>query len=163
MQGIATGHVMPLSFSYMLLLVALFAGLGAGWMLRAALWQPPQSHTQPIVKDVRLVGLELHRLQSELQKAQRIIAGFKGARPAFLSTDPNDPADDFVVIRGIGDLEQLMLHNLGVRSFAHLAMLNHKDVAYVASRMEMDPRRIDVEMWVEQAQTLAQLKGDALD
>jgi predicted flap endonuclease-1-like 5' DNA nuclease len=162
---------MPLAFSSILLIVALSAGLGAGWMLRKALQSTPQAQaaeqTELVSEDLSEEPsedtlLEMNRLQGELQQAQRIIAGLKGARPAFLSTDPNDPVDDFVVIRGIGDLEQLMLHNLGVRSFAQLAMLNQDDVAYVASRMELDPGRIDKEMWVEQAQTLAQLKGQSL-
>jgi predicted flap endonuclease-1-like 5' DNA nuclease len=153
---------MPLAFSSVLLLIALAAGLGAGWMLRAVTRAPVQRQTQALFEDADLVGLELNRLQGELHSAQRIIAGLKGARPAFLSTNPNDPVDNFQVIRGVGELEQLMLHNLGVRSFAQLAMLNHDDVAYVASRMELDPGRIDEEMWVEQARTLAQLKGQAL-
>lgn len=153
---------MPFALSSLLLLIALSAGLGAGWMLRAARGGASQPKAQVVFAESGLMQVEVHRLQSELQQAQRIIAGLKGARPAFLSTDPQDPADDFVVIHGIGDLEQLMLHNLGVRSFAQLAHLNADDVAYVASRMELDPGRIDAERWVQQAQTLAQLKGQLL-
>lgn len=153
---------MPLAFSTVMLLVALSAGLGAGWMLRATLRQQAQRQPQAVSGDADLVGLELQRVQHELHQAQRVIAGLKSARPAFLSTNPSDPADNFAVIRGVGELEQLMLHNLGVRSFAQLAMLNHDDVAYVASRMELDPGRIDQEQWVEQARTLAQLRGQRL-
>lgn len=154
---------MSVALSTLLMFVALAAGLGAGWMLRAVRQRDQPRQTQAIYEDVGLVGLELYRLQDQLHQAQRIIAGLKGARPAFLSTNPNDPADDFSAIRGIGDLEQLMLHNLGVRSFAQLARLNDQDVAYVASRMEIPPGRIDAEHWVDQARTLAILRGQALD
>lgn len=154
---------MSLALSTLLMFVALAAGLSAGWMLRTVRLRDQPRQTQAIFEDVGLVGLELYRLQGELQQAQRIIAGLKGARPAFLSTNPNDPVDDFTVVRGIGDLEQLMLHNLGVRSYAQLARLNDQDVAYVASRMEIEPGRIDDELWVDQARTLAILRGQALD
>lgn len=155
---------MPLVISSALFVIALSTGLGAGWLLRSRLRRPPlpRQIQVPFDDEETLVGPELNRLQGELHQAQRIIAGLKGARPAFLSDNPNDPADDFGVIRGVGELEQLMLHNLGVRNFAQLAMLNEEDVAYVASRMELDPSRIDKEMWVEQARTLAQLKGQRL-
>lgn len=148
-------------------LVALLAGGMAGWLLRREVvpasasqrsqaTEPqatePQATTQPRQQD----------LERELAQAQRVIAGLKGARPSFLASGPCAHPDDFGAIRGVDPLAQRMLNNLGVHRYNQLAALNAEDIAWVASRMEISPARIEDEDWAGQARSLAVLHGQSL-
>ena len=75
-----------------------------------------------------------------------------------IGTAPKHFANNLTLIKGISPWVEEKLNMLEIYSFAQISRLTTKDVNAITEILEIDPKRIERDNWVEQAEVLANAK-----
>lgn len=74
------------------------------------------------------------------------------------SDKPSEP-DDLTLIRGIGKVNEKILHEAGITTFAQIAAFGPADIERLGKKLGAFQNRITQEKWVEQAKVLCERNG----
>ncbi|MEM0978546.1 MAG: hypothetical protein AAGJ34_13510 [Pseudomonadota bacterium] len=146
---------------WVLLAIALLAGLVAGWLLfgrrHIATGGGAEAELNETRAHIATLQAEIARLQmAETKDAPTVLEtpSVTPKKPRRLKTARKGGPDDLKQIKGIGPELEKLCHSLGYFHFGQIAKWTASEVAWVDENLEGFHGRVTRDDWVKQAQKL---------